>query len=123
VFSRDVSLKKIQKPVYLIVFITAIIDIANNTIFGSTTYNNSVTYFLISIIGSYVIYHVEMNSSIKYVIFPITFYYSVLFFYSLFEVQIDRSNELFESFFLIHASITLLLNLIFTSGLWLKKVK
>lgn len=123
VFSRDISLKKIQTPVYLIVFITAIIDIANNTIFGPITYNNSVTYFLISIIGSYVIYHVEINSSIKYVIFPVTFYYSVLFFYSLFEVQIDTSTELFESFFLIHASITLLLNLTFTRGLWLKKVK
>lgn len=123
VFSRDISLKKIQTPVYLIVFITAIIDIANNTIFGPITYNISVTYFLISIIGSYVIYHVEINSSIKYVIFPVTFYYSVLFFYSLFEVQIQTSTELFESFFLIHASITLLLNLTFTRGLWLKKVK
>lgn len=123
VFSRDISLKKIQKPVYLIVLISAIIDITNYTIYGPNPIIISVTYFFISIIGSYVIYNVEINPFIRFVIFPITLYYALLFFHGLFVVQIDTSKELFDSFFLIHASITLLLNLTFTRGLWLKKVK
>lgn len=123
VFSKEISLKKSQIPIYLIVIIASIIDFKNNTIMGPISIISSVTYFLISIIGSYVIYNVEINNSIKYVIFPLTAYYALLFFYSLFEVQIGNSKELYNTFFIIIASATLLLNITLTRGLWLKKIK
>jgi hypothetical protein len=123
VFSQEISLKKIQKPIFLIVLIASFLDFSINTIVGPISIINSVTYLLISSIGSYVIYHVEINTNIKYVIFPFTAYYSLLFFYSLFEVQISKSKELYVSFFIIVASATLLLNVTLTRGLWLKKIK
>ncbi|MBP5982266.1 MAG: hypothetical protein KA734_00980 [Fluviicola sp.] len=123
VISQEISLKKIQKPIFLIVLIASFFDFSINTIVGPTSIINSVTYFLISSIGSYVIYHIEINTNIKYVIFPLTAYYSLLFFYSLFEEQICKSAELYDSFFIIVASATLLLNVTLTRGLWLKKIK
>ncbi|MEO0038239.1 MAG: hypothetical protein RIQ59_1450 [Bacteroidota bacterium] len=122
-FSKEISMKKSQIPIYIIVISASILDFKNNTIMGPISIISSVTYLLISIIGSYVIYHVEINNNIKYLIFPITAYYALLFFYSLFEVQIGNSKELYNSFFIIIALATFFLNIIFTKGVWLKRIK
>lgn len=83
---------------------------------------NVISYFLISTLGFVVIIKVPLNAYIKNVIFPIIGYYSILFFYSIFEEQIDKSIFLYDYLFYIFAAITLTLNIIFTRTIWLKKV-
>lgn len=123
VFSREYRFQKIHMFLFTLILLVFVIEIFPNSIFGTVSYLNLVTNFLISALGCFVIYKVELNRVLNHVVFPITIYYSILFFYSLFQAQIDHSTQLYSSLFIVLASSTLFLNLILSRGLWLMKVK
>ena len=83
---------------------------------------NIGSYFLISFLGLYGILWNGLTKNSKTIIFPILAYYSILFFYAIFEPYVDKSIFIYDSLFYIFAFITLSLNLIFSRAIWLKKV-
>lgn len=122
IYSKAFNLNSIRFPVFSIIIAVFCFEILNNSIMESNQLINVISYFLISTLGFVVIIKVPLNAYIKNVIFPIIGYYSILFFYSIFEEQIDKSIFLYDYLFYIFAAITLTLNIIFTRTIWLKKV-
>lgn len=122
VIRQSYSFQKWNVPILLLPILIFAWEILNNSIFDSIILLNTVTYLLISILGCYVMYRVRLNSYVSYVIFPLTAYYASLFFYALFQEQIDHSVNLYNKLFYVFAALTFLLNFTFTRTIWLKKL-
>ena len=82
---------------------------------------NLLTYSLIVLSGISVIYQSKDRRFLNTIVFPLCAYYAPLIFYSLFEIQIHSSRELFDQVYVWSATLTLALNLFFCRTVWLKQ--
>jgi hypothetical protein len=80
------------------------------------------SYTIISIFGWIYLYKCQFTNVSKHFLVPISIYYTTLIFHALFEVEIVKSERIYDIIFLLFASLTLLLNLSFTRAIWLRKV-
>ncbi len=122
IYSKVYGLKSLKTPLFSVVLGVFCYELYKSSILESNQLINVISYFLISLLGFVIIVKVPFNDYIKNVIFPIVGYYSILFFYSIFEDQIDNSIFIYDYIFYVFAFTTLSLNLIFSRAIWLKKV-
>lgn len=121
-FNNEFNFKNLLIPFYTIITILFIDDLYFNSLFESSSTINIGTYFLISSMGFFGTLLKGLTNNSKTIIFPITAYYSMLFFYAIFEPFVDKSIFIYNSLFYLIALITLSLNLIFSRTIWLKKI-
>lgn len=89
------------------------------SMFSDDPMMNLLTYSLTVFFGIYLNYHSNEREFINAIVFPLCLYYTPLIFYSLFEIQIHSSSELFIRVFVWIGTLTLLLNLWFLRVVWL----
>ena len=123
-FNQDIKLsKKLSLLLILIgiilfcldLFVTASINEVNQS---SVLYS----YTIISILGWVYLYKCQFKNESKHFLIPISIYYTTLIFHALFEVEIGKSERIYDFVFLLFAGLTLLLNLSFTRAIWLRKI-
>lgn len=122
VLNYDFNFKNLSLPYYFLVAILFLNDVYNNSFIESSSTINIGTYFLISFLGFYGTLLNGLTKNAKTIIFPILGYYTILFFYAIFEPYVDKSIFIYDSIFYVFAFTTLSLNLIFSRAIWLKKV-
>ena len=89
------------------------------SMFSNDPMMNLLTYSLTVFFGIYISYHSIDRCFINVIVFPLCLYYAPLIFYSLFEIQIHNSAELFKHVFVLIGTLTLALNLFFLKAVWL----
>ena len=89
------------------------------SMFSNDPMMNLLTYSLTVFFGIYISYHSIDRRFINVIVFPLCLYYAPLIFYSLFEIQIHNSAELFKHVFVLIGTLTLALNLFFLRAVWL----
>lgn len=89
------------------------------SMFSNDPMMNLLTYSLTVFFGIYISYHSIDRRFINVIVFPLCLYYAPLIFYSLFEIQIHNSAELFKHVFVLIGTLTLALNLFFLKAVWL----
>lgn len=89
------------------------------SMFSNDPMMNLLTYSLTVFFGIYISYHSMDRRFLNAIVFPLCMYYAPLIFYSLFEIQIHSSAELFKHVFVWIGTLTLALNLFFFRAVWL----
>lgn len=103
----------------LLIFCTFIYQLLFGSMYAIDSTMNLLTYSLIVLSGISVLYQSKNRRFLNSIVFPLCLYYAPLIFYSLFEVQIHSSKELFNHVYIYSASLTLALNLFFCRTVWL----
>lgn len=88
------------------------------SMFSNDPMMNLLTYSLTIFFGIYISYHSIDRRFINAIVFPLCLYYAPLIFYSLFEIQIHSSAELFKLVFFLIGTLTLALNFFFCRTVW-----
>jgi hypothetical protein len=103
----------------LLISFTFIYQLFFGSMYAIDSTMNLLTYSLIVLSGMYVIYQSKNSRFLTSIVYPLCAYHAPLIFYSLFEIQIHSSKELYNQVYIYSSTLTLALNLFFCRTVWL----